>query len=1122
MNILFVEDSFEDAELVRIELGKAFTDFTFIHVAEGKEFEDAVKNNPIDIILADYNVAGFSGTEALKLAQKLAPDLPFIIVSGSIGEEKAIEILKMGATDYVLKHNLSKLPLSIQRAIDEKKSEVELRKSYEKYYDLFHNISDAILTLDADTKITGFNKSALKLLECSEKQIQKIRIRDIVYHEDKKRSDKFFEKLVKEGKYDNYEGRIINCKGNLVWVQVNSVAVFDENGNLTGSKDVVRNITLKKQVEEKIKKQEEFFRSLIENSTDVVSLQKVNGKIYYNSPNNASVFGYSAEENIGKKDTDFIHPEDLEIAQKAWQETLNDPGKLITVAYRYKMKNGNYEWIESSQKFVQTDEKEPYCIVNTRNINTKKKAEEKLIEQEKFFRSLIENTHDVITIQRPDGTILYNSPNNAEIFGYASEENIGKSHEEFIHPNDLSNSKKIWQKMLNNPGKTYLLAARYKIKNGTYIWIESKIKLVNDVDKDPYCVISTRNIDEQRKAEIALTENEKRYRSLFERNLSGVYRASMDGAITECNDAFAKVVGYNKKEDVIGKNARQLYDNLTDEIFSETLNKNKGVLQSHESCLRLIKNQKIIYVLENAAIYPNGTSSYMEGTLIDITDKKQAELTAIENEKRYRSLIEANPDAIFRIDKEGNYIDFHAQEGRLILPKSSFIGTNVADVLSEEDATQLKKIILDVIETGNGQTVSHSIKYKGKTYYFEVRIAKSGENEVLKIVRNITDRRLSELAVIEAKKELEKTEARFRELVNNSSEITCVVDTKGVVLYMSPSVENAVGFKPEEIVGRNILEFVHPDDVGEMIEEATSVKSSPKKNSQEETDDDSYLIRRVKHKYYDGWLYFRMVTSNQTRNPNVQGIIINAQNVTDLIGAQDDIKNAYQLVSKEKQQALIYQSRLLSSQLNPHFMFNALNSVQYYVLNEEVEPALDFVSDFSKLIRLTLKNSLKDYINLTTEIEFLNSYLKLEQQRFRSKFDFIIEVDENIEEQECFIPPMLLQPYIENTVVHGISNKPSKGNIKIVFKEEDSNILCTIDDDGVGREEAIKLKNITKGKEYISLATDLTALRLDLLNKVSKGQYSSKIIDKKTKSGKSKGTRVEVRFPKISVLGEDN
>ncbi|MFP5471476.1 MAG: hybrid sensor histidine kinase/response regulator, partial [Bacteroidia bacterium] len=81
MNILFVEDSFEDAELVRIELGKAFTDFTFVHVAVGKEFEDVLKNNPIDIILADYNVAGFSGIEALKLAQKLAPDLPFIIVS---------------------------------------------------------------------------------------------------------------------------------------------------------------------------------------------------------------------------------------------------------------------------------------------------------------------------------------------------------------------------------------------------------------------------------------------------------------------------------------------------------------------------------------------------------------------------------------------------------------------------------------------------------------------------------------------------------------------------------------------------------------------------------------------------------------------------------------------------------------------------------------------------------------------------------------------------------------------------------------------------------------------------------------------------------------------------------
>ncbi|MFP5470766.1 MAG: PAS domain S-box protein, partial [Bacteroidia bacterium] len=946
----------------------------------------------------------------------------------------------------------------------------------------------------------------------------------IVYHEDKKRFDKFFEKLIKDGKYDNYEGRIINCKGNLVWVQVNSVAVFDENGNLTGSKDVVRDITARKQSEAKIHEQEEFFRSLIENSTDVVSLQKPDGTIYYNSPNNASVFGYSAEENIGQKDTDLIHPEDLEIAQKAWQEALNNPGKLINVAYRYKMKNGNYEWIESSQKFVQNEDEEPFCIVNARNIHKRKVAEEKLIEQEEFYRSLIENSHDVITIEKPDGTILYNSPNNENLYGYNSTENIGKTSFDFVHPDDFNLAKKTYKLVEKNPGKSFPLTVRYKVKGEKYLWIESNIKLFNKDNKESYYIINSRDIDEQRRAEIALAENEKRYRSLFERNLSGVYRASMDGTITECNDAFAKVMGYTKKEEVIGKNARQLYDNLTDEIFSETLNKNKGSLQSHESCLRLVNNGKIIYVLENAALYNVGTENgYMEGTLIDITDKKQAELDALQNEKRFRSLVEANPDAIFRIDKEGNYIDFHAQEGHLILPRERFIGTNISQNLLKEDVTKLKEIIAEVIKTGRVQTFSHSYEHNGKIYYFEIRVSKSGEDEVLKVVRNITDRRLSELAEQQAKHELEKTEARFRELVHNSSEITCVVTPKGKILYMSPSVENAVGFESEEVVGKNILDFIHPDDVKEMLSKV--ITPSAEKNGEDASfingiKKEDYLIRRVKHKYSDRWLYFRMVSSNQIRNPNVQGIIINAQNVTDLIGAQEDIKNAYQLVSKEKLQALKYQSRLLSSQLNPHFMFNALNSVQYYVLNEEAEPALDFVSDFSKLIRATLKNSLKDYINLSTEIEFLTSYLKLEQQRFRDKFDFTIEVAEDIDEQECFIPPMLLQPYVENTLVHGIANKPTKGKVKITFSVDESDILCTIDDDGVGREEAIKLRTITKGKDHVSIATDLTALRLDVLNKVSKGKYSSKIIDKKTKSGKSKGTCVEIRFPKISFMEE--
>ncbi len=610
-------------------------------------------------------------------------------------------------------------------------------------------------------------------------------------------------------------------------------------------------------------------------------------------------------------------------------------------------------------------------------------------------------------------------------------------------------------------------------------------------------------------------EEKKRYELLLENMLEGAQIIGYDWTYKYINQSLLKQSTYSNKEELIGHTMMEKYPGIENsELF-------KVLKDSMEN--------RTYHLFEHEFDFPDGSKGcfelsitpIVEGVLIlsvDITERKQAELDALENEKRYRSLVEANPDAIFRIDKDGNYIDFHAQEGQLILPKERFIGTNISQNLLQEDVKKLKNIIGEVIKSGKVQTFSHSYEHGGKTYYFEIRVSKSGKNEVLKVVRNITDRRLSELAVEQATKELEKTEARFRELVHNSSEITCVIDIDGKIIYMSPSVENAVGYKPEDVVGKSIFDFVHPDDAREMMEEASGKKYSLENKKHIKAFDDSHLIRRVKHKYYDGWLYFRMLTSDQTHNPNVGGIIINAQNVTDLMVAQKNITNAYQLISKEKTQALNYQSRLLSSQLNPHFLFNALNSVQYYILNEEVEPALDYVSDFSKLIRSTLKNSLNDYINLAKEKQFLTDYLKLEQRRFRDKFDFTIEIDENIDEQECFLPPMLLQPYVENTIIHGIANKPTKGKVKITFSAEESDILCTIDDDGVGREDAIKLRIMTKGKNHVSISTDLTALRLDVLNKVSKGKYSSKIIDKKTKSGKSKGTCVEIRFPKISLM----
>ena len=149
----------------------------------------------------------------------------------------------------------------------------------------------------------------------------------------------------------------------------------------------------------------------------------------------------------------------------------------------------------------------------------------------------------------------------------------------------------------------------------------------------------------------------------------------------------------------------------------------------------------------------------------------------------------------------------------------------------------------------------------------------------------------------------------------------------------------------------------------------------------------------------------------------------------------------------------------LRSQMNPHFIFNALNSVNSFIATNDERTANKYLSDFSLLMRAVLENSEEDFIPLEKEIELLQLYTKLEHSRFKDKFDYTISVDENVKVNEFQIPPMLLQPYIENAVWHGLRYKKEKGNLQILISQNTANqIAITITDDGIGREKSKALK----------------------------------------------------------------
>lgn len=205
----------------------------------------------------------------------------------------------------------------------------------------------------------------------------------------------------------------------------------------------------------------------------------------------------------------------------------------------------------------------------------------------------------------------------------------------------------------------------------------------------------------------------------------------------------------------------------------------------------------------------------------------------------------------------------------------------------------------------------------------------------------------------------------------------------------------------------------------------------------------------------------------------------------------------------------------LSQQMNPHFIFNSLNSIQYYILKNDKTTSNRYLAKFSRLMRMILNNSQHQQITIQEELEALSIYIELESLRFKDKFEYTIIVDEKLDTSIYKIPPLLLQPYIENAIWHGLMHKEEgQGVLTIELKMKENIILCTITDNGVGRDKAAEIKS-KKTHTYASHGTKITGNRLKLISTLNNIQMQINYIDLKDDKGKVTGTKVEITIPLI-------
>lgn len=341
-------------------------------------------------------------------------------------------------------------------------------------------------------------------------------------------------------------------------------------------------------------------------------------------------------------------------------------------------------------------------------------------------------------------------------------------------------------------------------------------------------------------------------------------------------------------------------------------------------------------------------------------------------------------------------------------------------------------------------------------------------------------------------------EQRFKAIIEKSNEIVTIIDEHGIIKYASDSTSSLLGYQIEQINNKNVFSFIHPDDRAAALNRFKKII----KNNQAK----QYRVYRLLNSRGE-FGYYRVIISDQRENEFIQGFVINAHNIDEVIEAEKALEKA-QIESSR------HQSRLLSSQLNPHFIFNALNSIQYFILHENIDDSIVYLSNFSKLVRQVLEFSTKDGITIEQELNFLENYLTIEKQRCGNALSYNFYVDQCLKNDDNFIPPMLIQPLVENALQHGLAPFKYDGNITINIGLKDNILMISVKDNGVGINAGKKLAQDRTGGKYKSYSSEINALRLDLLRRSQHKNISYSVSENNPDSNDGRiGTVARILIP---------
>jgi len=508
LRILFVEDSPDDAQLAMLQLEQDEVGAEYQQVDNESDYRAALSSTP-DLILSDYSMPQFNGLRALRILKESGLDIPFILISGTVGEEIAVSAIKEGADDYLMKDRPARLGAAIQHALEQKRlreekkrADAALRHSQEAYAELVNTVNGIVWEADANTFEFSFvSQQAEHFLGYPvERWINEPTFwKDHIHPDDQTWAVDYCITCTREKKAHEFEYRMIAADEQIVWLR-DIVTVIVENDQPVTLRGIMVDITAQKQAKETLRLSEERFKNLLETAPDAIVISDAHGRIVQVNAQVEKLFDYQREELVGQM-VEILTPDRFRTQHPQHRAEFMANPSARYMAHTGKdingrRKDGSEFPVEISLNSLET----PNGILVTeviRDITERRWAEEALLASRSQFRSVLETIPDCVLQVGSNGTIQFVNRANPII---TSEEVIGTSILDHIHLDYQPSYQAMMARVLAT-GEPDELEILHKDENGTQTWYLNRIGPMYEDKRVAALIIVMQDITERKNAE---------------------------------------------------------------------------------------------------------------------------------------------------------------------------------------------------------------------------------------------------------------------------------------------------------------------------------------------------------------------------------------------------------------------------------------------------------------------------------------------------------------------------------------------------------------------------------------------------------------------------------------------